>query len=154
MAGRAIWKAELKIGRTRVPVKFYSAVNDQTVHYHILDNKQRMRVKQHMIDPESGEEIPPEEIQKGYEIEPGRYVLLTEEELEKLEPEPSRDVEVTDFVPSGAISQQWYDRPYYLGPDGDQQAYFALAEALEKRGREGIATWVMRGKPYVGALRA
>jgi DNA end-binding protein Ku len=154
MAARAIWKGELKVGATKIPVKLYSAVVDRTVHFHILDEKHLMRVKQHMVNPDSGDEVMTQEIQKGYEIEPGRFVIVTEEELKGLEPEPSRDIEITEFVPPEAISQQWYERPYYLAPDGDEKAYFALVEALENRDREGIAHWVMRNKSYVGALRA
>jgi DNA end-binding protein Ku len=154
MAARAIWKGELKLGTVRVPVKLYSAVEDQTVRFHVLDERAKKRVKQHMIDPDSGEEVPSEEIQKGYEIEPGRYVILTEEDLEKLEPQPSRDVEIREFLPENTISQQWYERPYYLGPDGDEKAYFALVEALKNKEREAIANWVMRKKYYAGVLRA
>lgn len=154
MTARAIWKGELKLGATKMPVKLYSGVADKTIRFHILDDKHLMRVKQHMIDPDSGDEVGNEEIQKGYEIEPGRFVILTEDELASLEPEPSRDIEIMEFVPADAISQQWYERPYYLGPDGDVKAYFALAEALKNREREGIAHWVMRNKAYVGALRA
>jgi DNA end-binding protein Ku len=154
MAARAIWKGELKVGTMKVPVKLYSAVQDRTVRFHVLDDQQKKRVKQHMIDPDSGDEVPAEEIQKGYEIEPGRYVILSEEDLEKLQPPPSRDIEVVEFVPEGTISQQWYERPYYAGPDGDEQAYFALVEALKKTKSEGIVHWVMRNKYYAGALRA
>jgi DNA end-binding protein Ku len=154
MAARAIWKGQLKIGSTKIPVKLYSAVADKTVRFHILDDRGLMRVKQHMVNPDTGEEVSDKEIQKGYEIEPGRFVLVTDEELQSLEPKPSRDIEIAEFVPPEAISQQWFERPYYLGPDGDQKAYFALAEALENRKREGIAHWVMRNKFYVGALRA
>lgn len=154
MAARAIWKGELKIGSAKVPVKLYSAVTDRTVRFHILDDRHQMRIKQHMVNPESGDEVGNEEIQKGYELEPGRFVILTEDELKSLEPEPSREIEISEFVPPEEISQQWYERPYYLGPDGDQKSYFALVEALKKRGLEGVAHWVMRNKPYVGALRA
>lgn len=154
MTARAIWKGELKIGSAKVPVKLYSAVVDRTVHFHILDDKHLLRVKQHMVSPDSGDEVATEEIQKGYEIEPGKFVILTDEDLQTLEPKPSREIEIAEFVPPEAISQQWYERPYYLAPDGDEKAYFALAEALQKRDREGIAHWVMRNKPYVGALRA
>jgi DNA end-binding protein Ku len=154
MAARAIWKGQLKIGTTKVPVKLYSGVVDRTVRFHILDEKHLMRVKQHMVNPETGDEVPNEEIQKGYEIEPGRFVIVNEKELDDLNPKPSRDIDVMEFVPPQAISQQWYERPYYLAPDGDQKSYFALAEALEKKNREGIAHWVMRNKSYVGALRA
>src|SRR6185503_13245826 len=154
MAARAIWKGELQIGSSKVPVKLYSGVTDRTVHFHILDDKHLARVKQHMVSPDTGEEVTTEEIQKGYEIEPGKFVLLEDKELEALEPKPSREIEIAEFVPTEAVSQQWYERPYYLAPDGDEKAYFALAEALNKTEREGIAHWVMRNKAYVGALRA
>jgi DNA end-binding protein Ku len=149
-----MWKGQLKVGTTKIPVKLYSAVQDQTVRFHILDEKHLARVKQHMIDPDSGEEVPSEEIQKGYEVEPGKFVILTEEDLEKLEPPASRDIEVVEFVPHDKISQQWYDRPYYLGPEDDDKEYFALVEALNNKESEGIAHWVMRGKYYAGGLRA
>jgi DNA end-binding protein Ku len=154
MAARAIWKGELKLGSTKIPVKLYSGVTDRAVRFHILDDKHLMRVKQHMVSPDSGEEVAKDEIQKGYEIEPGRFVVVTDEELEALEPKPSRDIEIAEFVPPEAISQQWYERPYYLGPDGDVKGYFALVDALNNRNREGIAHWVMRNKAYIGALRA
>lgn len=154
MIARAIWKGELKLDSTRVPVKLYSAVKDQTVRFHILDQKSKTRVKQHMVEPGSGKEVATEEIQKGFEVEPGTFVILEREELEKLEPEESREIELTQFVPPEEIPPEYYDRPYYLGPDGDQAAYFALAAALKNKEKEGVARWVMRKKPYVGALRA
>jgi DNA end-binding protein Ku len=154
MAARAIWKGQLKLGTTKVPVKLYSAVEDRTVRFHVLDDRAKKRVKQHMVDPDNGEEVPAEEIQKGYEIEPGKYVILTAEDLEKLAPPPSRDIEIVEFVPQTKISQQWYERPYYLGPDDGAREYFALAEALQNTESEGIANWVMRNKYYAGALRA
>lgn len=154
MTARAIWKGELKLDSTRVPVKLYSAVKDQTVRFHILEEKSKTRVKQHMVVAESGKEVTSEEIQKGFEVEPGTFVILDKEELEKLEPEEARDIEITQFVPPKEIPPEFYDRPYYLGPDGDQAAYFAFAEALKNQEKEGIARWVMRKQPYVGALRA
>lgn len=154
MAARAIWKGELKLNSTKLPVKLYSAVEDRSVRFHILDDKARKRVKQHMVERESGDPVPDEEIRKGYEVEPGRFVILTEEDLESLNPKPSRDIDIDEFVPIEAVPHQYYERPYYLGPDGDQQSYFALAEALEKSNLEGIAHWVMRNKSYMGALSA
>jgi DNA end-binding protein Ku len=154
MAARAIWKGQLKLGTNKLPVKLYSAVEDKSVRFHILDNTKRNRVKQHMVVPDSGAEVEAKEIRKGYEIEPGRFVILEEKELEELKPEPSRDIEVSGFVPLDEIPQQFYERPYFLGPDGDQADYFALAEALQNQQREGIATWVMRNKKYTGALGA
>ncbi len=153
MAARAIWKGQLKIGTAKIPVKLYSAVQDRTVRFHILDERSKMRVKQHMIDPDSGEEVPAEEIQKGYEIEPGRFVILEESDLEALQPPPSRDIEIVEFVDQDKISQQWFERPYYLGPDNGADEYFALVEALQNKEKEGVAHWVMRNKYYAGALR-
>src|SRR5262245_36950057 len=98
MAARAIWKGELKLGSTKLPVKLYSAVEDRSVRFHILD-RSRTRVKQHMVEPESGKEVPNAEIRKGYEIEPGKFVLLDEADLKTLVPEPSRDIEVSEFLP-------------------------------------------------------
>ena len=80
--------------------------------------------------------------------------MLTDEELEALKPKASRQIEITRFVAPEHVNSQLYDRPYYLGPDGDEKAYFALAEALADQDREGFAQWVMRDKEYIGALRA
>jgi DNA end-binding protein Ku len=154
MAARAIWKGELAINSTKVPVKLYAALKDQTVRFHVLEERSKTRVKQHMINPDSGEEVASEQIQKGFEVEPGTFVILNEEELESLEPNANREIEIKQFVPPQAIAPEFYDRPYYLGPDGDQAPYFALAEALRKENKEGVAHWVMRKQPYVGALRA
>src|SRR5436853_109510 len=139
MAARAIWKGELKVNSTKVPVKLYAALKDQAVRFHILDEESKTRVKQHMINPDSGEEVANEEIQKGFEVEPGTFVILDEKELESLEPKATREIEIKQFVPPQAIPPEFYDRPYYLGPDGDQTAYFALAEALHNEDREGLA---------------
>ncbi|MDX6559159.1 MAG: end-binding protein Ku [Blastocatellia bacterium] len=154
MAARAIWKGELRVDSTKVPVKLYAAVKDQTVHFHILEGRSKKRVKQHMIDPGSGKEVAAEEIQKGFEVEPGSFVILDEKEIESLEPKTDRQIEIRHFVPPKEIAPEFYDRPYYLGPDGDAAAYFAFAEALRNQEREGIVRWVMRKQPYVGALRA
>ena len=154
MTARAIWKGDLKLDSTKVPVKLYSAVQDKTVRFHILEERSKTRVKQHMINPDTGEEIPNEEIQKGFEVEPGTFVILDDKELEALEPKGSREIEIAHFVAPDEIAPEFYDRPYYLGPDGDQGVYFALAEALQNKEKEGIARWVMRKQPYVGALRA
>jgi len=154
MAARSIWKGEIKIGTAKIPVKLYSAIIDRTVRFHILEDKHRTRVKQHMVTQDSGDEVSNDEIQKGYEVEPGKFVILNDQDLDSLHPEPSREIEITEFVPPEKISQQYYERPYYLGPDGDEENYFALADALSKLNREGIANWVMRNKAYSGALRA
>lgn len=154
MGARAIWKAHVCFGAVDVPVKLYSAVQDRAVHFRLLDAKRHEPVKQHMVDPDTGKVVEREEIRRAFETDEGALVILDEEELEELKPTPSREIQVTRFVPPEQITHQWYDRPYYLGPDQEDEPYFALAAALRKRGVEGVAHWTMRNKDYVGALRA
>jgi DNA end-binding protein Ku len=154
VAARAIWKGTIDLGRSGVPVKLYSAVEDRGVHFHLLEKRTHARVRQHMVNPGSGKEVRSDEIRKGYEIEPDTFVIIEEADLAKLEPEASTTIDVAHFLPQGRIGHQYYDRPYYLGPDGDTKAYFALAEALAGKEREGLARWVMRKKRYTGALRS
>jgi DNA end-binding protein Ku len=153
---RAIWKGVLKAGSTAIPVKLYAAVEDRDVHFHLLQPKTKLRVKQHLIDSTGGaaedSKATKSESKKGYEIESGTFVILEEEELKKLQPKDSRDIALARFVPHEAISNAWYERAYYLAPDGKEGEYFALAEAMTKKNVEAIARWTMRGKSYVGAL--
>ncbi len=153
MAARAIWKGVIQLGRRRVPVKLYSAVQDRDVHFTLLDRKKHTRVEQRMVKPESDEAVPYEQIRKGY-LSEGNYVMLEREELAQLAPKASRDIEIARFVSTDQLGPEWFVRPYYVGPDGDEESYFALQQALADSGREGIAHWVMRGIEYRGVLRA
>jgi DNA end-binding protein Ku len=105
-----------------------------------------------MVHPVTREQVPPEEVRRGVEVDEGVYVVLSEDELAMAEPEASRDIEITRFVPKQAVDAGYFDRPYYLGPDGDDAAYAAVAPLLQKTGRLGIAQWTMRGKRYHGVL--
>jgi DNA end-binding protein Ku len=154
MAARAMWKGVVRFGAVEVPVKLYSAARDRTVHFRLLHEKDRVPLRQHMVNPLTEEVVESEEVRRGYEAEEGVYVVLDSDELASVEPEPSRDIEVLRFVDPARLSHAWYDRPYYLGPDGEAAPYFALARALESEGKEGVARWVMRKKEYVGALRS
>lgn len=154
MAARAIWKGVLRFADVEVPVKLYSAVEDRKVHFRLLDAERKAPVEQRMVHPENGEPVPKEEVRKGYEAEPGVFVVLDDEDLAAAQPPPSRDIELTRFVDPDEIDPPWYERPYWLGPDGEEahQPYFALARALEREGRQGVARWTMRKKGYLGAL--
>jgi DNA end-binding protein Ku len=107
-----------------------------------------------MVDPQTEQPVPSELTKKAVAVDRGVYVLLTEEEQAALTPKPSRLISVEQVVAAGVVDERWFDRPYYLGPDGDDEGYFALAEALKKREAVGIAQWVLRNKRYVGALHA
>lgn len=154
MAARAIWKGVIRFGDVRLPVKLYSGVEDRRIHFRLLHDADHVPVRRVMVNPATGEAVPYEDTRRGYEVEDGIFVVLDDEELEAIDPGDSRDIEVTRFLPSGTIHPQWYDRPYWLGPDGDVSAYFAVGEALREEGREGVAHWVMRKREYRGALRA
>jgi DNA end-binding protein Ku len=151
---RAIWKGVVTFGKVRIPVRFYSGVEDRGVHFRLLHSKDKMPISQRMVNAKTEESVPAERIRKGFELDDGIVVMLDSEEIETVQPEPSRDVEITRFVEPSAIAPQFYDRPYWVGPDGESAAYFALAEALARTGRHGIARWTMRKKRYVGALRS
>jgi DNA end-binding protein Ku len=154
MAARAIWKAGIRFGSVEVPVRMYSAVQDRAVHFRLLDEKRREPVKQHMVDPDTGKVVDKDDIRRAFQTDEGELVVFGDDELAGTVPEASREIEITRFVPQGTITHPLYDRPYYLGPDEQDEAYFALAGALRKRNVEGVAHWTMRGKEYVGALRA
>src|SRR5688572_6705354 len=99
MAARAIWKGTIELGRSKLPVKLYSAVEDRGVHFHLLEKRTHSRVKQHMVNPDSGREVRSDEIRKGFEIEPDTFVIVDEEDLEQIEPEASDVIEVPHFLP-------------------------------------------------------
>jgi DNA end-binding protein Ku len=153
VAARAIWKGVIKFGSSKLPVKLYSAVQDHTIRFRLLHKTDKAPVKQEMVDAEEGEPVESSKIQKAFPISKNRLVILESAELEKIEPKESRDISVSRFVNPADIDHRWYERAYYLGPDGDSADYFAAAEALKAKKKEGVAHWVMRKKEYVGALR-
>lgn len=158
MTARAMWKAVIRLGggaktdATDVPIKLYAGVRSKPFSFHLLHAKDGERVEQRIVNPETGEAVAPAEVRKGFEVSSGVFVLVDPDELKLAAPAPSRDIEVHAFVPLDSIEPVWLDRPYWLGPDGTAEHYFALAGALRATGRAGIATFVMRGKRYTGAL--
>lgn len=152
MTTRTLWKGVLVVGDRRVPVRMYAAIADRAVHFRLLHAKDQEPVRQRMVHPDTGDEVAADEVRRGAEIERDVFVMFSEEELESLEPEASRDIEVLRFVPSTELHHGLFDRPYLLGPDGDDEAYAALVAALGPSDLQGIARWTMRKREYVGAL--
>jgi DNA end-binding protein Ku len=151
---RAIWSGAISFGLVNVPVKLYSAVSRKTVRFHQLNSDTQARIQQKRVDAESGEEVPYERIVKGYEISPDRYVVIEPEELEALDPEKTRTIDILDFVDEDHIDPIFYDHPYYLVPGpGAEKAYRLLLDAMEQAGKVAIAKVVIRSKESLVAIR-
>ena len=154
MTARAMWKAEVCLDSLRVPVKLYAAVEDTTTHFRLLHKTDLTPVKQQMVDTASKSVVEHEDIQRAVQVERGVFVVVTEEEREEIQPPPSRDIVIRQVVKRTLVDDRWFDRPYFLGPDGDTDSYFALAEALDDGQELAVAQWVMRSEYYAGALYA
>ncbi len=151
---RAIWTGSIGFGLVTVPVKLYSAVDRKTVRFHQLSGKTGVRVAQKRVDPVSDEEVPYQEIVKGYEIAPDRYVVIEPAELDSLEPQKTRTIEIEDFVELSQIDPIFYDHPYYLAPaTGGAKPYRLLLEAMRQTGKVAIARVVIRSKEQLVAVR-
>ena len=151
---RSIWSGAISFGLVNVPVKLYSAVSRKTVRFHQLHEQTGVRIQQKRVDPSTGEEVPYEDVVKGYEMSPDRYVVVTPEELESLDPEKTRTIDILDFVELDQIDPIYYDHPYYLAPGaGAEKAYKLLREAMDESGRVAIAKVVIRSKESLVAIR-
>ena len=151
---RAIWSGAISFGLVNIPVKLYSAVNRKTVRFHQLDKADGKRIKQKRVRPDSDEEVPYDNLVKGYEIAPDRYVVVTPEELEGVEPKKTRMIQIEDFVELDQIDPIYYDHPYYLAPGtGATKAYTLLLEAMKESGKVAIARVVIRSKEQLVAIR-
>ncbi|MEZ5143536.1 MAG: Ku protein [Acidimicrobiales bacterium] len=150
---RAIWSGSISFGLVNIPVKLYSAVSRKTVHFNQLDARTNSRIKQKRVNPETGEEVPFEQIVKGYELASGAYVVVTDDELAALDPKAVRTIDIDEFVDLADIDPIFYDSAYYLAPDKAAKPYALLAKAMQETGKVGIAHFVMRTKQYLAAIR-
>jgi DNA end-binding protein Ku len=151
---RAMWTGAISFGMVSVPVKLYSALNRKSVRFHQLSGKTGVRIAQKRVDPQSGEEVPYEDIVKGFELSPERYVVIEPGELESLQPKKTKTIEIEDFVELSQIDPVYYDHPYYLAPGpGGAKPYRLLLEAMRETGKVGIARVVIRSKEQLVALR-
>ncbi|MDQ0791166.1 Ku protein [Streptomyces sp. B3I8] len=153
---RAIWTGVITFGLVTVPVGLFTATEDHTVHFHQLQRGTTDRVRNKRINERTGEDVDTEDIVKGYEVERGEYVVVGPDELDEVAPGRSRTVDITGFVDLAEIEPVYFARTYYVAPRGEQylKVYELLRAALERTGRVGVATFVMRGRQYLTALRA
>jgi DNA end-binding protein Ku len=151
---RSIWSGAISFGLVNVPVKLYSAVSRKTVRFHQLNRETGNRISQRRVDPDTGDDVSYDDIVKGYELTKDRYVVITPEELEALDPERTRTIDIEDFVDLEEIDPIFYDHPYYLVPDtGATKAYGLLLNAMRESGKVAIAKVVLRSKEQLVAIR-
>src|ERR671923_1087799 len=151
---RSMWSGAISFGLVNVPVKLYSAVSRKTVRFNQLNEQTGNRIQMQRVDPETGEQVPFEQIVKGFELARDRYVIIKPEELDALDPEKTRTIDILDFVDLEEIDPIYYDHPYYLVPDkGAAKAYGLLLGAMERAGKVAIAKVVLRQKEQLVAIR-
>jgi DNA end-binding protein Ku len=153
---RAIWSGTISFGLVNVPVKLFTATEEKDVAFHQFQEKTGARIKNKRVSEKTGKEVDFKEIVKGYEVTKGKFVMVTPEELESVDPGPKRTIEIEDFVELAEIDPIYFVKTYYLAPDegeGAQRAYALLREAMTKSGRVAIGRFVMSTKQYLVALR-
>lgn len=155
MAPRSIWQGHLRLSLVSLPVQLYSATDSAAaISLNQIHAPSGERIRYQKVAPGVGP-VDTDDIIKGFQVEKGRYVLLEDEELESLKIEAKKTIELVQFVDQGEISPLYYERPYYLSPDGElaEEAYVVIRDALRKTGKVAIGQLVMRGKDNIVAIR-
>ncbi len=157
MAPRAYWKGYLKLSLVSCPVAMYPATTErEKIRFHQLHKQTGNRIRYKKVDAETGREVDNEDIVKGYEVSKGEYVEIDPEELEAVEIESRRIIEIEQFVPKDEIDELYIGNPYYIVPDGEvgQQAFAVIREAIRKEGMVALAKVVFTSREHVLALEA
>ncbi len=151
---RAIWTGTISFGLVNVPVRMYSAIEEHKLHFHYLHTKDDSPIGYEKYCKKEDKPVPDDEIGKAFEVSKGKYVYLTDEDLEAAKVEGYRTIDLTDFVPYEEIDPIYFEKTYYLGPnEGGEKVYVLLAKAMESSGLAGIGTYVMRDKEHLGCVR-
>ena len=152
---KAVWTGSLSFGLVNVPVGLYSATEDRSIHFNQFRAGTSERIRNKRVGEQSGQEVAYSDIVKGYDLGGGEYVILTPEELASVAPGASRTIEVTDFVDLADIDPIYFDKPYFLAPNGKNgdRAYELLRRVMSETNKVAIATFVMREKQYLVAVR-
>lgn len=153
MADRTIWKGNIHFGDVNVPVRLHTAIKEERIHFHLLHKRDHVKLRQQMVCAYEKKPVPLEEQAKGFEVEEGKYIIVDPSELEQTAPESSRTIEVHEFVKTEQIDPVFRERVYYLKPDANMKGYSTLVGALKDMDVEGICTWTMRNRSYLGALQ-
>jgi DNA end-binding protein Ku len=152
---QGIWSGTISFSLVAIPVQLVKAVEPGRVSFRTLHRKDYSPLARRMFCPEEQVLVPPEEIVRGYEIGPDKYLLVTDEELESVSPERSRTIEIVEFIDMQEIDTVYFDHPYYLVPlSGGGKAYRLLAEAMRHTNKAGIAKFVLREREYLVAIKS
>ncbi|MES2177872.1 MAG: Ku protein [Gemmatimonadota bacterium] len=151
----AIWKGSLAFGLVNIPVELRPAVRaGEKLSFRQLDKKHHKPIKYDRVSTVDGKSVPWSDIVKGFEISKGKFVVIDAKDFKSAEPEMSRVLEMTDFVPSDSIDPRYFDSPYFLVPrEGGDKAYALLRDALEATGKVGIGTFALRQKQHLAAVK-
>ena len=151
---RPFWSGTITFGLVSIPVALYPAAVSSRVSLRMV-SAEGTPLERRYFNPRTDRELDWEELVRGYEVEKDEYVVVTEDELERLEPERTREIDLRLFVPAEQLDPLYFERAYYLTPaEGAGKAYRLLAQTMEETGRAGIATFVMRAKEYLIAILA
>ncbi|WP_251072024.1 Ku protein [Streptomyces sp. ISL-43] len=152
---RPVWAGVLSFGLVSLPVGLYTATDSHTIHFHQLQRGTSDRIRNRRVNERTGKEVDLSDIVKGYD-DGDEYVLVEPEELDDIAPGRSRALDITGFVDLEDVDPIFFDKTYYLAPKGKEYAkvYSLLEQALDKAGKAGIATFVMRQHEYLVAVKA
>jgi DNA end-binding protein Ku len=150
---RSIWKGSISFGLVNIPVGLYTAEKSKELHFHLLDRRNLAPVHYQRVNAETGKEVRWEDTVRGFEFEPKRYVVLTDDDLKRANPESTQTIEIIDFVDLAEISPVSFEKPYYLAPERKgAKSYALLRETLRRSGKVGIAKVVIRTRQHLAAV--
>jgi Ku protein, prokaryotic len=152
---RAIWKGSISFGLVNIPIALYPAVRKEELRFRLLRAKDLSPVNYKRVAEKDGKEVPWDQIVKGYEYEKGKYVVLKNEDFQRVDLEATQTVDIQDFVDQEEIDPIFFYKPYYLEPQkGGDKAYVLLREVLAKTGRVGVAKVVIKTRQYLAGVKA
>jgi DNA end-binding protein Ku len=151
---RSLWKGYITFGLVNVPIELHTAVRDRRPRFRLLHRKDLSPISMERVCQKDGQPVAWDDLVKGYEVEPGSFIAVTEDDFKTAAVERSRSIDIRDFVPVEDIDPRYWDTPYITVPSkGGESTYALLAAALEKSGRAGIAKYVMRERQHLAAVR-
>jgi DNA end-binding protein Ku len=152
---RPIWSGTISFGLVSVPVRMFSATESKELRFHFLDKHDLQPIGYEKVRRDTGKTVDPDDIVRGFEVQKGQYVTLEDEDLDRLDIELTKTIDILDFADLDEIDPIYFRKAYYLAPqDGAEKAYRLLVRALEETSKVGIAKVVIRNKQHLAALRA